>query len=250
MPLTSPENAASGVSSAPVTPTSGEPRNSRKKSFFFAMLGLLVFYFSFSAAPHRKTQPTYVPVKQVKAVKAVSQKAAGKSARSWFAAIRPSCNAVEVEAHIQDRPAPSDNVGAAYTATCLILAGKPDRAREVINELQQDKRMDAALVVFNTIHPIADRGGDMATLPGMLVILDYMPDNYQALYHAGIAEAKLGKFKDADEHLTKFLNLYTRSDHFTRRGREVLEKVRAHRRDVDLIERRRQRDQAAQDQAK
>jgi hypothetical protein len=48
---------------------------------------------------------------------------------SWFAQIKPFCNAVEVEVQQQHLPPPAGSDGAGYAAACYALAGKIDRAR-------------------------------------------------------------------------------------------------------------------------
>ena len=57
------------------------------------------------------------------------------AAGEWFAQVKPFCNAVEVEVRQQQLPAPATVEGAGYSAACYALAGKIDRAREVIDRL-------------------------------------------------------------------------------------------------------------------
>src|SRR5438477_1475576 len=58
----------------------------------------------------------------------------------WFAQVKPFCNAVEVEVRQQQLPAPNGVEGAGYSAACYALAGKIDRAREVIDHLASGDR--------------------------------------------------------------------------------------------------------------
>ena len=76
----------------------------------------------------------------------------GGDAGSWFAQIKPFCNAVEVEVQQQRTPAPSDASGAGYSAACYALAGKIDRARAVIDSLPTRLRPQAAHPQTRVIH--------------------------------------------------------------------------------------------------
>ncbi len=144
------------------------------------------------------------------------------SAAGWFAGIRPRCNAVEVEVALRGSPAPDGNEGASYTAGCLALAGKMVRAQGTIEALPAGWRPRAAGIVFDIVHPVADAGDDQSAGPMMRLVLRYTPENYQALYHAGMAEYAVGDRPLARAHLTRFLELYRSDDGWTRNAREVL----------------------------
>src|SRR4051794_1563531 len=62
------------------------------------------------------------------------------AAGEWFAQVKPFCNAVEVEVRQQHLPAPAGVEGAGYSAACYALAGKIERAREVIDRLDAGDR--------------------------------------------------------------------------------------------------------------
>lgn len=79
-------------------------------------------------------------------------------APSWFRSIKPFCNPVEVDTRLTWSPAPRSADGTAYEAACLALAGRIDSARERILHLPEDQRWNAAGVVFNVAHPVADGG--------------------------------------------------------------------------------------------
>ncbi|HET7424579.1 MAG TPA: hypothetical protein VFJ92_13530 [Gemmatimonadales bacterium] len=147
-------------------------------------------------------------------------------AGSWFARIKPFCNAVEVEVQQQRTPAPSDASGAGYAAACYALAGKIDRARAVIDSLPARLRPQAAGIVFNVGHPVADAGDDASAGPIMRLVVEYTPDNYMALYHAGISEYQLGQYDYARTHLERFLELYQPEDGWRANAREVLGRIR------------------------
>ena len=150
----------------------------------------------------------------------------GGDAGSWFAQIKPFCNAVEVEVQQQRTPAPSDASGAGYSAACYALAGKIDRARAVIDSLPTRLRPQAAGIVFNVGHPVADAGDDASAGPIMRLVVEYTPENYMALYHAGISEYQLGQYDYARTHLERFLELYQPEDGWRANAREVLGRIR------------------------
>ncbi|MFL5576572.1 MAG: tetratricopeptide repeat protein [Gemmatimonadaceae bacterium] len=147
---------------------------------------------------------------------------------AWFARIKPYCNAVEVEVRQQYDPPPPSTDGAAYGAACFALAGKVDRARETIQQLPLgDARSYAAGVVFDVGHPVADAGDDASAGPIMRLVVEYQPDNYMALYHAGMSEYALGQHDVARDHLRRFLAIYREDDGWRANAREVLGRMGA-----------------------
>lgn len=143
----------------------------------------------------------------------------------WFAAMKPYCNPVEVEVRTRYTPAPSTRDGAGYSAACFALAGKVDRARTIIEGMPAGDRGAAANVLFEVAHPVADAGDDRASGPMMELVLEYWPNNYMALYHAGMSEYSLGQSALADKHLRAFLGLYNQPDGFTGSARAALAKI-------------------------
>lgn len=143
-------------------------------------------------------------------------------AAGWFARMKPFCNAVEVEVQQQYSPAPEGTEGAGYSAACYALAGKIERARETIDRLDSSDRPTAASIVFNVGHPVADAGDDQSAGPIMRLVVEYQPDNYMALYHAGISEYVLGQPDAARTHLRRFLELYKSPDGWRSNAEQVL----------------------------
>jgi thioredoxin-like negative regulator of GroEL len=144
---------------------------------------------------------------------------------SWFAHIRPFCNPVEVELAEGREPAPPGVEGAAYAAACFALAGKVDRARDLINQLGESDRPRAAGVVFEVAHPVADAGDDRAAGPIMEMVVAYWPNHYMARYHAGMSEYALGQPDLARRNLAAFLDLYHDNDGWRRNAVEVLQRL-------------------------
>ena len=147
-------------------------------------------------------------------------------AGSWFARIKPFCNAVEVEVEQQRTPPPAGADGAGYAAACFALAGKIDRARKTIDALPSRVRPAAATIVFNVGHPVADAGDDASAGPIMRLVVEYTPENYMALYHAGVSEYMLGQYDYARTHLERFLQLYQSEDGWRVNARELLSRIR------------------------
>jgi hypothetical protein len=146
-------------------------------------------------------------------------------AGAWFARIKPFCNAVEVDVQQQHMPPPDGIEGAGYSAACYALAGKIDLARQAIEALPGDERGTAAGIVFAVGHPVADAGDDASAGPIMRLVVEYQPQNYMALYHAGISEYMLGEMEFARTHLTRFLELYQSDDGWRANAREVLGRI-------------------------
>jgi len=143
-------------------------------------------------------------------------------AGEWFAQVKPFCNAVEVEVKQQQSPPPATAEGVGYGAGCFALAGKIERARELIDRLDPGDRSMAAGIVFNIGHPVADAGDDQSAGPIMRLVVDYQPQNYMALYHAGMSEFILGQLDLARTHLESFLAIYHSEDGWRSNAREVL----------------------------
>jgi hypothetical protein len=149
------------------------------------------------------------------------------AAGEWFAQVKPFCNAVEVEVRQQHLPAPAGVEGAGYSAACYALAGKIDRAREVIDQLDAGDRSTAAGIVFEIGHPVADAGDDQSAGPIMRLVITYQPGNYMALYHAGMSEYILGQMDLARTHLRQFLELYRSEDGWRGNALDVLRRLDA-----------------------
>lgn len=154
-----------------------------------------------------------------------SARPARRSGEQWFATMKPYCNPVEVDVRERSTPAPNTSEGAGYSAACFALAGKIERARTIIEGMAPSDRGAAASVLFNVAHPVADAGDDRASGPMMELVLDYWPNNYMALYHAGMSEYSLGQTTLAKSHLEAFLGMYNAADGFTGAARAALAKI-------------------------
>ncbi|MGI9625809.1 MAG: hypothetical protein ACR2QM_03155 [Longimicrobiales bacterium] len=141
----------------------------------------------------------------------------------WFETMRPACNPVQVETQHSWSPPPTGLMGTAYSATCYALAGKIDTARELILGLEGDDQWRAAGVVFNVAHPVADAGNDLAAGPIMELVVEFWPNHYMALYHAGAARSALGEHEAAAPYLERFLEHYHGDDGWTRAATEMLD---------------------------
>jgi hypothetical protein len=59
----------------------------------------------------------------------------------------------------------------------------------------------------------------------MALVIDYQPDNYMALYHAGMSEYALGQHDRARTHLRRFLELYRSADGWRSNALTVLQRL-------------------------
>lgn len=142
---------------------------------------------------------------------------------AWFQTIRPYCNSVEVVTRHQWTPPPATDEGAAYSAACYALAGKIDRARDAIEQVPSSQQWRAAGIVFNVAHPVADAGDDLSAGPIMELVLEFWPNHYMALYHAGMSRYALGHHELARTHLQEFLEIYKQNDGWRRSALGALE---------------------------
>jgi hypothetical protein len=179
---------------------------------YVALCGLLLAIARLRPAPAGRQPPAPVPLFR------------GEAAE-WFAQVKPFCNAVEVEVRQQHAPPPATVDGAGYSAACYALAGKIDQARKVIDGLPTSQRSQAAGIVFEIGHPVADAGDDQSAGPIMRLVVGYQPDNYMALYHAGMSEFILGQTDFARTHLTQFMALYQSEDGWRANARDVLNRL-------------------------
>ncbi len=144
---------------------------------------------------------------------------------TWFETVRPHCNAVEVATALRTTPPPADVVGQGYGASCYALAGRIEQAQGIIDALPAAERATAAGILFEVGHPVADAGDNVASEPIMDLVLRYQPQNFQALYHAGMSAHDLGKADKARQQLSEFLALYQADDFFTQNARKALEEL-------------------------
>jgi hypothetical protein len=171
-----------------------------------------------SSGPRIRTVDTVVAV-------APPPTGATTSGAQWFAAMKPFCNQVEVDVRERYSPPPGTSEGAGYAAACFALAGKIDRARQIIEGMDPGARAAAANVLFEVAHPVADAGDDRASGPMMELVLEYWPNNYMALYHAGMSEYSLGQQTLAEKHLQAFLQMYTVADYFHENAEKALKAI-------------------------
>ena len=115
---------------------------------------------------------------------------------------------------------------SALFAACFALAGRIDDARRIIDRLSADERLRAVAIVFDIGHPVADAGDDRSAGPIMELVIDYWPNHYMALYHAGMAEYMLGQRDLATRNLEAFLELYHENDGWRNNGIDVLRRLR------------------------
>ena len=110
-------------------------------------------------------------------------------------------------------------------AACLALAGRIDAARGRLMEIPAEGRAAGAGFVFDAGHPAADAGDDTAAGPLMELVLEFWPDHYMALYHAGAWRYETGSRDIAKVHLERFLELYEPDDGWRQDALRMVEGV-------------------------
>jgi len=189
------------------------------RALYFAGIGYLAICVAVVARHQRPPRSTPPPP-------AAAVPGFDGTANQWYTAIKPYCNTVEVEVFQRLHRAPQTVEGQGYSAACYALAGRIDSARAVIERLPSEDRYRAAGIVFDVGHPIADAGDDRSAGPIMELVLEYWPNQYMALYHAGMSEYTLGQRALARTHLESFLTNYDQDDGWTRNARDVLARLR------------------------
>jgi len=189
---------------------------------YFAAFAYIALCGAVVARKIVNVRPAIRTVDTVVAVAPPPPAVATTSGAQWFAAMKPYCNQVEVDVRERFSPPPSTSEGAGYSAACFALAGKIERARQIIEGMVPSERGTAANVLFGVAHPVADAGDDRASGPMMELVLEYWPNNYMALYHAGMSEYSLGQTGLAEKHLRNFLQMYTVADYFHENAERAL----------------------------
>ncbi len=177
---------------------------------------LLVTAFALRRGPARVSQPIVTPV---------TTASTATSGVAWFARAKPGCNTLEVETVHRHNPPPTSLEGVGYSAACWALAGRIDDARRQILTLRVDDRWKAAGIVFNVGHPVADMGDDLSAGPIMELVVEFWPNHYMALYHAGAARYALGDLEPANQHLQAFLQTYDQNDGWTSSAKAMLKEI-------------------------
>ena len=143
----------------------------------------------------------------------------------WFQQVKPSCNPVEVDVRIARTPAPDSFEGRAHEAACYALAGRIERARAILSALPESQRWKAAGITFDVAHHVADAGDDSSAGPIMELVLEFWPNHYMALYHAGAARYAAGANDEARGHLERFLSEYHAEDGWRRNAHVMLDRM-------------------------
>ncbi len=141
----------------------------------------------------------------------------------WFQAVKPYCNTLEAATIHRQVPPPTTLEGSGFSAACYALAGNIATSRKIISNLPGDDRWKAAGIVFDIGHPIADMGDDRSAGPIMELVVEFWPNHYQALYHAGASNYTLGRRDLARRYLRDFMSYYDVQDGFTRNAQVMLQ---------------------------
>ncbi|MBI4818288.1 MAG: hypothetical protein HY791_18635 [Deltaproteobacteria bacterium] len=144
-------------------------------------------------------------------------------ARKWFCDVKPNCNSLEVTARVQQQPPPAGWDGAGYAAACFALAGRIDDARARLGA--SDRAPQSSQILFEISHPVADRGDDLSSGPMMDLVLEFWPENFQAMYHAGMSAYGQKDFVKAKAQLERFREMYKNEDFFGQNAKRALERM-------------------------
>ena len=185
----------------------------------FALSGLAAVVFS-GTGPSPADRPTLVRSSPDASGGAAAIRSA--TAAEWFASMRAYCNPIDVETRLSWSPAPEGAEGTMHEAACLALAGRTDDARARLLVLSAEDQWKGAGVVFEVGHPAADAGDDVAAGPLMELVVEFWPNHYMALYHAGAARFEAGDESRARDYLQRFLKEYEIEDGWQSSARAML----------------------------
>jgi hypothetical protein len=188
----------------------------------FALTGMVALRLN--AVPQVMWEPMIDPVTVVEPapVQPTPTVQPTEDAGAWLQSIRMYCNPVDVETHLRWQPAPGSAEGEMHKAACYALAGRIDAARRVIEALPEERRYQAAGVVFDIGHPAADAGDELAAGPLMELVVEFWPNHYMALYHAGAAAYGLERWEAARTYLKAFRTAYQVDDGWRTAAAEML----------------------------
>jgi hypothetical protein len=199
-----------------VAPERDEPTRAVRPSFIVALgiagaiaIGTLV-YLQLRSRPSDQPEITAVTGDELPPALASTEGAA------WFTRVREHCNSLQIRSVLSDTPPPATLDGSAFAAACAALAGDLRLAHKQIAPLPRDQHGYGVWPTFEIAHRMADkRPKDPQIAAIMRFVIDFWPENYLALYHAGIAEFAAGDTARATKHLQQFLKVYTKTDSFT-----------------------------------
>lgn len=115
------------------------------------------------------------------------------------------CNPLQVQ-----RTLATAALSPSQKVACLAIAGDISSARGAL--MRSHERASALQEIFAVAHPIADAGDDRAAGPIMKLVVEFWPENYMAVFHAGMADYALGQDASAREYLLQFMNIYHAHD--------------------------------------
>jgi hypothetical protein len=199
-----------------VTPVH-EPTRPVRAGFVIALgvagaiaIGTLV-YLQLRAAPS-ETQPEITAVTGDDLPPAL----ANTDGAAWFARVRERCNSLQIRTMLAETPPPSSLDGAGFAAACASLAGDLRLARWHVARFPKDQHAHAVWPTFEIAHRMADKHPKNQQIAAIMrLVIEFWPENYMALYHAGIAELAAGDTTRATKHLQGFLKIYTQHDAFS-----------------------------------
>ncbi len=81
------------------------------------------------------------------------------------------------------------------------------------------------MVVFEVGHPAADAGDDVGAGPLMELVVEFWPNHYMALCHAGDASFEVGDAPRARDYLERFLQEYKIEDGWWSNAHAILSEI-------------------------
>lgn len=171
--------------------------------------------------PARATQPAPGEALAV-APQAESEAAASDSVEDWIERVMHFCNPQDVDLFTDLDPPPDTDDGTAQEAACFALAGRIPKSRALILGLAPDRRTRAVGTVYDVTMATLTTEVDPALGPVMELVLEFWPNHYLALYHAGSSRFMRGDLEEASHYLDRFLDVYVGDDRLAADARRML----------------------------
>jgi hypothetical protein len=175
----------------------------------------------------RASQPTPAEVREV-ATQGDPEPSTSERLEPWIDRIMPFCTQEDVDLFVDLDPPPDTEEGIAQEAACFALAGRIPKARALILGLPHDRRNRAVGTVYDVTLATLTTDVDPLLGPVMELVLEFWPNHYLALYHAGSARFMRGDLRGAALYLHRFLELYVREDQLAADAHRMLAAARGY----------------------
>ena len=224
-PEPAPAPAPAPPKPAPPRPAPAAPRNTRVATIVLALVLVAAAILAVGFVRHRQDDKGTESGEALLAD--MPPELRDTKGAAWFVEVHGRCSALELRQLLADTPPPKTRDGTAFAIACAAAAGDLDLAHQKLMAVSSDQRAYAAGAMFELAHEMADRrNNDPNVAKIMRLVIEVWPNNYQALYAAGVVEfQQAADPKQTRQHLLDFLVTYDREDGFSATARAILDQL-------------------------